>query len=146
MALLQALSCWPGCTLELSQGHHVAHRFALHPGKPFEQLCFFRPRLRVGWYTEVPANTLLGLFQLLGPGEVTVSTTLAEGAWSAACWMKPRAYVLAVCYRLWIYFYFFVPEALFLWLTWSMSSPVALIRNDTFCFTEFQSTKGREHK
>lgn len=99
---LIALNSWPcSCTLELTQGHHVACRFALRPGKHSMQLCFFRPRLRVGGYTEVPANTLLGLFQLLGLGEVTVSTALVRGPWSAACCMKPRTHVPAAC-DLWV--------------------------------------------
>lgn len=93
-----ALNSWTSsCTLELSQGHHVACKFALRPGKHPVQLCFFRPGLRVGGYTEVPANTLLGLFQLLGLSEVSVSTALVRGPWSAQCWMKPRTHVLAAC-------------------------------------------------
>ncbi|CAB1418809.1 unnamed protein product [Pleuronectes platessa] len=66
------------CTLELSQGHHVACRFALRPGKHPVQLCFFRPRLGVGGYKEVLANTLLRLFQLLGLAETHSDTDSAD--------------------------------------------------------------------
>lgn len=93
-----ALNSWPSSsTPELSQGHLFAFRFALRPQEHSAQLYFFGPRLRVGGYTEVPANTLLGLLQLLGLSEVTVSTVLVRGPWSAARWMKPKTHVLADC-------------------------------------------------
>lgn len=69
----------PSCTLELSQGQHVACKFALRPGKHPAQLCFFRPGLGVGGCTELPANTLLGVFHLLGLSEGSVSPALVRG-------------------------------------------------------------------
>lgn len=74
------LSSWfCSCTLEVSQGHRVACKPAVHPGKHAVQLCFFRPGLRVGGCTEVPANTLLGVFHSPVLGEVSVSPTLIQG-------------------------------------------------------------------
>lgn len=71
------LSSWLcSCTLEVSQGHHVTCKPAVHLGKHAVQLCFFRPELRVGGCTEVLANTLLGLFHSLVLSEVSVSPTL----------------------------------------------------------------------
>lgn len=74
------LSSWlRSCTLEVSQGHHVACKPVVHPGKHAVQLCFFRPGLRVGGCTEVLANTLLGVFHSLVLSEVSVSPTLIQG-------------------------------------------------------------------
>lgn len=59
------------------------------PGKHPVQLCFFTPGPRVGGYTEVSANTLLGSFQLLGLGEVSVSNALVRRP--LICWMWDEA-------------------------------------------------------
>lgn len=79
------------CTLEVSRGHRVACKPAVHPGKHAVQLCFFRPGLRVGGCAEVLANTLLGVFHWLVLSEVSVSPTLIQGPWSARCRPEQRS-------------------------------------------------------